>query len=154
MINEINNIRLLKYQRVSSDKNEDHVLEEWKTNAFRPDKTAPRKKDTILPFEKTLIDGIFEGSDTVELKKVKFYTTASLVETELYKLMVDHKYFTKNPRTTRAIYYGIGSMGLITFNFVLAFIAFIFGRHMPAKTLAGAHAAVKAKGMKNFLNSQ
>jgi uncharacterized membrane protein len=45
-------------------------------------------------------------------------------------------------------------MGLITFNFVLAFIAFIFGRHMPAKTLAGAQAAVKAKGMKNFLNSQ
>ena len=129
-------------------------IKEPKEKEFHLDKTTPRKKDTILPFEKTLIDGIFEGSDTVELKKVKFYTTASLVETELYKLMVDHKYFTKNPRTTRAIYYGIGSMGLITFNFVLAFIAFIFGRHMPAKTLAGAQAAVKAKGMRNFLNSQ
>ena len=129
-------------------------IREPKDKEFHLDKTTPKKKDTLLPFEQTLIDGIFAGVDTVNLKEVKFYTTASKVETELYNLMVTHKFFPKNPRTTRNIYYGIGAVGMFTFNWVLAFIAFVFGRLMPAKTLLGAQTAMQARGLKNFLTSQ
>lgn len=129
-------------------------IREPKDKEFHLDKTKPKKKDIIQSFEKSLLDGIFSGVETVELKKVKFYTTASKVETELYKLMVDHKFFPKNPRTTRNLYYALGSVSLITANFVLAFIAFLFGRHMPAKTIHGAQVAVKARGLRNFLKSQ
>lgn len=134
-------------------------IREPKEKEFHLDKTVPKTRSAgsgqvLLPFEQTLMDGIFAGVETIELKKVKFYTTAAKVETELYNLMVEHKFFVKNPRTTRSLYYGLGSAGLITFNFVLAFIAFVFGRHMPAKTIYGAQTAVKAQGLKNFLNSQ
>ena len=115
---------------------------------------VPLKKDILLPFEQTLYDGLFADGDDVELKKVKLYVTVAAVETELYQLMVKHDYFPKNPRTTRSLYYGLGGLALFTANFVLAFIAFVFGRVMPRKTLLGAQTARKAQGLKNFLTSQ
>ena len=42
----------------------------------------------------------------------------------------------------------------MTFNFVLAFIAFVFGRVMPRKTFLGASTARHAQGIKNFVKSQ
>ncbi len=129
-------------------------IREPKDKEFHLDLTTPKKKDTLLPFETMLLEGIFEGANTIELKKVKFYTTASKVETQLYNLMVEHKFFAKNPRTTRGLYYALGSVALITFNLILAFLAFLFGRHMPAKTLIGAQEASKTKGLRNFLKSQ
>lgn len=112
------------------------------------------KKDKLLPFEQTLYDGIFADGDDIKLKDVKFYATASKAETEIYNLMVEHKYFNKSPRTTRNIYYGLGAAGMMTFNFVLAFVAFFFGRIMPRKTILGAQISNQAKGLKNFLSSQ
>ena len=139
-------------------------IREPKEKEFHLDRTTPKSKRNVipgltrdpglLPFEQTLLDGIFSGATTVKLKEVKFYTTALEVETELYKLMVTHKYFVKNPRTTRNLYYGLGAVGLVTGNFVLFLIALIFGRVMPAKTIHGAHTAKKAEGLKNFLKSQ
>lgn len=129
-------------------------ITEPKKNEFHLVKRDPKKKDILLPFEQTLYDGLFEDGDDVELKKVKFYTTASKVEGMLYKLLLAHNYFLKNPKTTRSLYYALGGIALFTFNLVLAFVAFLFGRHMPAKTLLGAQTAAKAQGLKNFLASQ
>jgi uncharacterized membrane protein len=129
-------------------------ISEPKEKEFHLIKSIPKKKDALLPFEKTLYDGVFSGEDEVKLKEIKFYTTATAVETELYNLMVEHKYFAKNPKTTRNLYYGLGGLALFTANFVLAFIAFVFGRFMPRKTLIGAQTAVHARGLKNFLTSQ
>lgn len=129
-------------------------ISELKEKEFYLTKTVPKKKDPLLPFEQTLYNGVFAIGDNVKLKDVKFYTTASRVETELYNLMVEHKYFPKNPRTTRNIYYGLGAAGMFTFNWVLAFISFTFGRFMPRKTLHGAETASQVQGLKNFLTSQ
>lgn len=129
-------------------------ISEPKDKEFHLVKTSPKKRDSLLPFEGTLYNGIFASSDDVTLKDIKFYTTATAVESEIYSLLVAHKYFPKNPRTTRNIYYGIGAAGMTTFNFVLAFVSFVFGRIMPRKTLLGAQMAQQAQGLKNFLTSQ
>ena len=129
-------------------------ISEPKNKEFHLIKDVPRKKDSLLPFEQTLYDGLFEDGDDVELKKVKLYTTTTAVQKELYALLVNHGYFAQNPNTTRMKYYALGSMGLFTFNFVMAFIAFVFGRVMPRKTLLGAQTTRQAEGLKNFLTSQ
>ncbi len=129
-------------------------ISEPKNNEFHLVKNASTKKDVLLPFEQALYDGIFEDGNDVELKKVKFYTTAIKVEGMIYKILVEHKYFVNNPKTTRSLYYALGGLAIPTLNLVLAFIAFLFGRHMPAKTLLGSQTAAKAQGLKNFLQSQ
>ncbi len=135
-------------------------ISEPKNKEFHLIKTVPKKTRStssgqdLLPFEQTLYDGLFEDGDDVELKKVKLYTTTAAVQKELYSLIVKHGYFTQNPNTQRMKYYGLGSIGLFTFNFVMAFIAFVFGRVMPRKTLLGAQTARQAEGLKNFLSSQ
>lgn len=129
-------------------------ISEPENKKFHLIKSVPKKKDTLLPFEQALFSGIFATGDDVELKTVKLYTTAAAVESTLYSLLVTHGFFIKNPNTTRTKYYGLGAVALFTFNFVLAFIAFVFGRVMPRKTLLGAQTAKQAQGLKNFLSSQ
>ncbi len=134
-------------------------ISEPKDKQFFLTKTNPKTRSigsgqAFLPFEATLYDGIFEDADVIELKKVKFYNTATKVEDMLYKLLVTNGYFRKNPKTTRSLYYALGGVALFTVNFVLSFVSFVFGRFMPAKTLEGAKAAKMAEGLKNFLKSQ
>ena len=130
-------------------------IAEPKNREFHLIKDAPRTRSAaLLPFEKTLYEGLFADGEDVEIKKIKLYTTTAAVQKELYALLVTHGYFTKNPNSTRLKYYGLGSIGLFTLNFVMAFIAFVFGRVMPRKTLLGAQTAKQAEGLKNFLTSQ
>ncbi len=114
----------------------------------------PPAKDTLLPFEKTLLDGIFNKKQTVKLTDVKLYKTVQKVEKMIYESLVAEGYFAKNPKSIRDKYYILGAISIATFNFMLALVAFLFGKNMPRKTLFGAQSAQIAQGMKNFLNSQ
>ena len=144
------------YLKISEPKNKEFHLIKTSPNVIPHLMRDPLSlnKYNLLPFEQTLYDGLFEDGENVELKKVKFYATAAAVEKELYSLLVTHNYFPKSPQTTRNLYYGLGGVGLFTGNFVLSFIAFVFGRVMPRKTLLGAQTAKRAEGLKNFLSSQ
>lgn len=113
-----------------------------------------KKGNTLLPFEQKLLDGIFKSGNDARLKDTKLYTEIADIKDTIYKSMVADGFFAKNPSSTRNIYYAIGGLALFTMNFVTAFIAFVFGRNMPKKTLFGAEQAKMAKGLKNFLNSQ
>lgn len=108
----------------------------------------------LLPFEQKLYDALFPLGDESRLKDTKLYTVIMDIQTLLYKDMVTQGYFVKNPQTTRTIYTLLGVAGIFTFNFVLAFVSFTFGRNMPRKTLLGAQQANVAKGLQNFLKSQ
>ncbi len=116
--------------------------------------STTKKGDKLLDFEEKLLNGIFLTDDYINIKKTKMYITIGEVKKMLYSRMVESGYFAKNPNTTRTKYYALGSLGLFTFNFVLAFIAFVFGKVMPRKTLLGAQTAKQAEGLKNFLTSQ
>lgn len=113
-----------------------------------------KNPDKLQPFEEELLTGIFAGEKEIRLKDTQMYTTINAVSDMLYKDLVNNGYFKTNPKTTRTLYYVLGGFGIFTFNFVLAFVAFLFGKNMPKKTLSGAQQAIVAKGLKNFLTSQ
>lgn len=114
----------------------------------------PKAKDTLLSFEKDLLDGIFEGKTEVKLIDVKFYKTVQDVEKEVYKTLEEEGFFPHNPKDVRSKYYALGTIALVTSNLILAFTAFFLGRIMPRKTLYGAQQANVARGIKSFINSQ
>lgn len=114
----------------------------------------PKAKDILLPFEKKLLDGIFEDKKEVKLKDVKFYKTVQSVEKMVYEDLEKEEFFPHNPKTVRSKYYALGAIALVTSNLVLAFTAFLIGKIMPRKTLYGAQQANVARGIKSFLSSQ
>lgn len=114
----------------------------------------PKKSDVLLPFEKKLLDGIFEGKTEIKLKDVKFYKTVQDVQNLIYENLEKEGFFPHNPKSVRTKYYILGTFAIMSFNLVLAFIAFFIGRIMPRKTLFGAQSANVARGIKNFLTSQ
>lgn len=130
------------------------IEEPEKKNFYLRFVNKPKKGDRLQPFEQTLLDGIFEDEEYINLKKTKLYETVGKVKKQLYQDMIDDGYFKTNPQTTRNIYYALGFVGFITLNIVLAFVAFVFGKNMPRKTLVGAQQTSVAKGLKNFLISQ
>lgn len=133
------------YLRINEPEKKDFYLEQV---------SASKANDTLQPFEKKLLDGIFEEGKLVRLKDTKLYQTIADVKKLLYQDMVDAEYFKTNPNTTRTKYYALGGIALFTGNFVLAFISFLFGKNMPKKTISGAQQAQVAKSLKNFLTSQ
>lgn len=108
----------------------------------------------LLPFEKTMMNEVFDGEKEVRLKNEHLYTTVEKAKTELYDELVKEKFFPKNPHSIRTFYTVITILALTTFNLPLFLISIIFGRSMPAKTILGAQAANVAKSLRNFLSSQ
>lgn len=129
-------------------------IEERAKKDFYLHKTNSKDKVKLAPFELELLDGLFPIGNETRLKDTKLYLVIGKVETMLYKGMVTDGFFPRNPKTIRTLYAVLGVFGLVTLNFVLAFVAFFFGRIMPRKTLLGARQAQVARGMKNFLSSQ
>lgn len=108
----------------------------------------------LLSFESQLLTGMFGKKAEIRLKDEKLYETVSDVTKQLYQDVVDEGLFPKNPNSIRTFYYVIAGIALFTGNLFLAFVAFIFGRNMPAKTIDGVNAFNVAKSLKNFLTSQ
>ncbi|MBL7159420.1 DUF2207 domain-containing protein [Candidatus Microgenomates bacterium] len=106
--------------------------------------------------EKTMLKFFFKDKDEISTTALKknFYKTSQKVMDDLYKTLVEKGFFPENPKKVRDKFYLIGFLGLMTLNFALGVLAFLFGRVMPRKTLFGAQAKVKALGLKNFLSSQ
>ncbi len=130
-------------------------IEERKKSDFYFVKTAQNKStDSLLPFEKNLLDGIFGNSNSIRLKDEELYDTVNGVKNDLYTQVVSDKLFPKNPQSIRIFYSVIAILALVTGNLFLAAVAFLFGRNMPRKTMDGVNAFNTAKSLKNFLSSQ
>src|SRR3989344_5105589 len=52
----------------------------------------PKAKDILLPFEKKLLDGIFETKKEIKLKDVKFYKTVQDVEKDVYEELEEEEF--------------------------------------------------------------
>lgn len=111
--------------------------------------------NSLLGFEKTLIDGIFEDGDEVELKqKDSLYEAVNDAKDELYKQVVADDLFPKNPQSIRNFYTTMVVLSAITLNGLLFVASLIFGRAMSKRTLFGAEQLGIAKSLRNFLTSQ
>ena len=90
----------------------------------------------------------------IRLKDKHLYNGIEAVKSGLYEDIVRVGLFPKNPQTIRTKYYVLAGTALFTGNFFLALVAFVFGRVMPRKTVAGVNAFNVSKSLKNFLVSQ
>ncbi|HXD80187.1 MAG TPA: DUF2207 domain-containing protein [Candidatus Acidoferrum sp.] len=79
-------------------------------------KTAPT--ETLLPYERTLLYGLFSGRDTVKLSDLKgtFAPTLKMAEGQIYVDSVSRRLFTSSPTQARAAW---GCLG-----FALALVGF------------------------------
>ncbi len=109
---------------------------------------------SLLPFEKKLVNGLFEAGKTIRLKDEELYETVEDVKKDLYEDVVNEGLFPKNPQSIRTFYSVIAIFALVTGNLFLAAVSFIFGRNMPAKTIEGVNAFNVSESLKNFLSSQ
>lgn len=110
----------------------------------------------LLPFERNFLSDLFQSGSEISLESHKtfLYTAVEKAKKEIYEQLVASGFFPKNPQKTRTFYTVIGSLALTTFNVFLAFSSFLFGRHMPKKTLLGVESAGVTKSLRNFLTSQ
>ncbi len=76
-------------------------------------------------YEKTLLSKLFDGKDSVKVSELKmeFYDDLAKVKQELYKDVVDKKYFDGNPETVRRKYIGLG-VAIIMISLIGIFIGF------------------------------
>jgi len=123
-------------------------------------------------YEKDILEAIFNGSKKKKISalKNKFYKHLSDIKNDIYKTIVNQKYFPENPSHVRDSYYGAGAiilvggiiisfffqraMGGIIFAAILSGIQFfIFGPFMPAKTAKGTHAMEQLLGLKMYIKT-
>lgn len=125
---------------------------ETKKHEFVFEKT--KEWTDVLPFEQTLLDGVFSGKDRVDVKSLDVASTFTQVQRMLYERLVADGFFPTNPNTLRTWYVVLSVLALVTFNPVLFLVAITFGQHMPKKTEWGAQQAAVARSLRSFLTSQ
>ncbi|MFC1626800.1 DUF2207 domain-containing protein [Patescibacteria group bacterium] len=130
-----------------------HIRED-KDKEFYLDRTDKKVESSLRKFEKELLVGVFKKGNKIQIKKAKLASVVSEIQKQLYEAVVSEGFFAKNPNKQRDNYYILGTLGLMTANFPLGIVAFLFGRAMPKKTLIGAEQAAVAASLKNFLISQ
>lgn len=130
------------------------IIEKAKGDISLKKMHASEKTDGFEPFEKRLMDGIFDEKETVRLKTADLSSTINEVKNKLYDSVLEEEFFPRNPRTVRTAF-SIGSVAaLVTGNFLLFLSLLFFGYHMPRKTIRGAAAAAVARALKSYIVSQ
>lgn len=127
---------------------------ETSKNTFDLEKASQWPTDTLQPFETILLDVVFKIKERVKLKDVKLYDSLSEINDSIYKRLVSEGFFPTNPQSIRTKYIILTVLAALTFNPILVIISWIFGMHMPRKTLFGSEQAAIARALNNFLKSQ
>ncbi len=140
------------------------------------DWTLDKKKDgaDLLPYEKTLFDGLFAGGDSVLLSTLKgsFAPTLARSQKLLYTDATERGWFVADPSAVRTLYAGLGCVtalagiglvfllgrllgwGLVGMAVVPAGIALLVLNHaMPARTATGAALFAQALGFKRYMDT-
>jgi uncharacterized membrane protein YgcG len=128
-----------------------HIIEKGENHFLLKKVKDPADLDEI---EKDFIEGIFNTSDEVDLKKKKMHTHVEHIKSQIYDRLTKEGYFPENPEKIRLFYGGMIGAAAITFNIPLLISAIVFGLNVVRKTKEGAQAANKARAMKSFLTSQ
>lgn len=108
----------------------------------------------LMTFERELLDGLFNGKTECKLKGRDLSGEIQKVTDNLYDQIVKDGFFKTNPQSVRTKYFALAGVALFTGNMCLAFIAFVFAKFMPAKTVEGAQQAGIGNSLKTFLTSQ
>lgn len=109
----------------------------------------------FFPFEKKLFDRLFESGDRVNVEDLKsdFYKTFQDMENEVFKQLVEKKYYTKNPKIQRGFLVFFGIIALFSFNIILTGVLFFLAKKLIGRTALGDEIDYKIDGLKLFLKS-
>jgi uncharacterized membrane protein len=68
--------------------------------------------DDLLPYERLVLNKLFEGKYTIKLSSLKntFYDKLSEIQRAVYQNLMDLHYFVANPQTVRRRYYALGAV--------------------------------------------
>ncbi|MFO0704995.1 MAG: DUF2207 domain-containing protein [Candidatus Andersenbacteria bacterium] len=120
---------------------------------------------TLLPYEKQLLDKLFDGKEenTLDTLRYKFYQYVKPIQDKMYEEVMRREYFDESPDKRRAKYSGwagilsvIGFFGFFWYGlgvpiFITGIVVGIFGRAAPRRTQKGVLANEHAKGFKLYL---
>ncbi|MFN2521391.1 MAG: DUF2207 domain-containing protein [Candidatus Limnocylindria bacterium] len=152
------------------------ISEEPKAWIFSsPDWLIRRAKpadDQLAPFEKRLYDGLFAGREEVKLSKLKgtFAPTLASAEDDLYADAVKRRWFSRDPRTTTQLWFGLGVaviaagaglayvwgmfFGAALVGVALAIVGLAFvvaAASMPARTAVASETLRRALGFRMYM---
>ena len=126
----------------------------------------------VLPYELTILNGLFRSGPTVRLSDVRgsFVETLGTAQQELYRDAVAHGWFARSPDTVRTAWLlaGIGVMvagvalvaglgvlfsgGLVGIAVILSgFALALSGPFMPRRTAAGREELRRARGFRRYM---
>ena len=79
---------------------------DWTLTRLNPDPSQP----PLRAYESTILQGIFETSNPVQLSdlKYKFNTTLTTAKAQMYEEVVQRGWFRKSPQSQRGIWQGVG----------------------------------------------
>ncbi len=139
--------------------------DDWKLTRLKPD-------GGLTDYERTLLDGLFLNGDEVKFSDLRerFATRLSQVQAQLYRELVDRKWYRRSPKDTRAMWLGISLValsaavalsvgaGLFT-SFAVVPLPLVAGAvallalhgRMPARTAAGTAAHRRVLGFRRFI---
>jgi hypothetical protein len=131
-------------------------------------------KSVLLPYEKTILDGLFNGMDKVNLSdlKIVFHPTLRKAESEVIDDAMVRKFFTTKPDAARALWgcsalagiavacgltYWLGvhlGWGLVGLAFlIVSMVALVGSRFMPQRTAAGREVMMHALGFRLYMTT-
>ena len=136
-------------------------LEEVKTTrALLPDSRRQKiinlkKENDLNLFEKTLFDRLFEKGDEIYIDDLRkdFYKTYDKIENQIFKTLVEKKYYYKNPKLQRGLLLFFGIFALISANIFLAIVLIFLSYKVIGRTALGDEIDYRIDGLKLFLNS-
>lgn len=124
--------------------------------------------DTLLPYERTLLDGVFASGDSVDLSERhdSFWKELQKARTQIFDDLQSRKLFAGSPTIIRFLWSGLALLVIVggfvfvsTFGelFIVSgilsgFIIALFGWQMPRVTKSGAIMVERIKGFKKFLS--
>ncbi len=111
--------------------------------------------DDVEPFEKVLLDRLFQDGNSVEISSLKtdFYKTFQDLSKEVFSSLVTKMYYTKNPANQRALLIFAGITSLFFLGPLLSIILFFLAYKLNGRTVKGDEADFKIDGLKLFLKN-
>ena len=165
-------LAIRKYLKIEETK--DEILGIFKFRNYTLYRLKKAEETTLRPFEKLLIEKLFEEKGQINLSdlKNKFYKHINGIRKEIINSVVEKKIFEKNPVTAKTIqlvvggiiagtgFSFIGGIESETWKFVLGFsimtcgiLTMIFGYYMSKKTIEGNEFYKKILGLKMYIET-
>jgi len=155
------------YMKIEFSEKEGFLGKKSQEYAFLKQKEAD---DALKPFERTILEGIFDGKERTDLQDLKgtFYKDIAKAKEQAFASLRERNLFGANPNNVRASYLvagavivglgfwlipllGLGFLGIGSI-IASAVIIMVFGWFMPSKTKEGAIALEEVAGFKWFLS--